>query len=97
MTEQPPETGFDVPDDADESQVPDAGNEDMADQEDPAFDDDADPSLEAPLEGEPEGEDPDDDEPEELLEADEQVDPEEHDEPTVPPGLQDGDQTDEEK
>ena len=83
-----------VPDDADESQVPDADMiEDRADYPDPAFDDDVDLRLEEPMpeEGD-ESEEPE--LPEEdpaLLEADEQIDPEEHD-VNIPPEVPDGQQ-----
>jgi hypothetical protein len=76
-----------VPDDANEDDVPDADHiEDRHDFPDPAFDD-VDPALEEPVEGEG-GEEDEPELPEEdpaLLEADEQIDPEEHDD-VIPPG-----------
>ena len=75
------------PPDADESQVPDADRiDDRADYPDPFFDDAADPMLERPVEGEDDGDEVElDDEPPELLEADENVDPEESDDFVAPP------------
>jgi len=81
-----PTTGLGVPDDADESEVPDADkSDDRMDEPDPAFDD-VDEALENPIPGEGGPEDEPDlgPEPDEVLEADEQVDPEEHDE-IIPP------------
>lgn len=87
MTDEIPTTGWDVPDDADESQVPDAEfSDDRMDEPDPAFDD-VDEELEDPVPGEGGPEDEPDlgEEPDEVLEADEAIDPEEHD-PILPPG-----------
>jgi len=81
-----PKTGYDVPDDADEGDVPDAQHsEDRMDEPDPAFDDVPD-DLEDPIEGEGGEEDEPDlgPEPPELLQADEAIDPEEHDD-IIPP------------
>jgi len=81
-----PESGYDVPDDADPSQVPDANyrEADRADNPDPAFDE-IDDDLEAPVEGEDDFDEPElDDELAEMLDADEHIDPEESAEP-IPP------------
>ena len=80
-----------VPADADESDVPDADKiEERHDFPDPAFDEDADASLEEPVPEE--GDEEDEPElPEEdpvLLEADEQIDPEENAE-AIPPEADD--------
>ena len=80
-----------VPDDANEADVPDADKiEERHDYPDPAFDDDADSSLEDPIPEEGgEEEEPDlGEEDEVLLEADEQIDPEENAE-AIPPEADD--------
>lgn len=85
-----PTTGFDVPDDADDGQPPDANRvEERADYPDPAFDD-VPESIEDPIEDEGDESDEPDLGPEDpaLLEADEQVDPEAPDQ-VLPPEKED--------